>query len=81
MRRICKRADNAIAGRAEVAKDHVTALFAADIQIALHHFLDHVTIAHFRAQHFAAGGIERFVEAKVAHHGCDQSFFPQTSRA
>ena len=34
MRRICSSADDAVARRGEVAENHVTALFAAEIQIS-----------------------------------------------
>ena len=50
----------------------MTALFAAEIQISRNHFFDHVTIAHFRANDFAAACSKRFVETEVAHDRCDQ---------
>ena len=76
-----QRADDAVAGRGEVAKDHVAALFAAEIQILPHHLLDHVAVADFRPKDLAAMRRERFVEPEVAHHGGDKGILSQLSAA
>ena len=76
-----QRADDAVAGRGEVAKDHVPALFAAEIQVLPHHLLDHVAVADFRPQDLAAVRRERFVEPEVAHHRGDEGILSQPSAA
>ena len=50
----------------------MAALFAAEIQISLHHFLNDIAIANFRPDNFAADRAERFIEPEVAHHRGDQ---------
>ena len=67
-----KCTDDAVAGGCEIAEDNVAALFAAEVEISRNHFFNHVTISHFGANHSAAVGRERFVQAKVTHHGRDQ---------
>ena len=59
-----QRADDSVAGRGEIAKNHVAALLSAEVQVSLHHFLDDVTVADFRANHFAAKRSQRFVQAR-----------------
>ncbi len=76
-----QRADDAVAGRGEVAKDHVPALLAAEIQVLPHHFLDHVAVADFRPDDLAAMRRERFVEPEVAHHRGDEGVLSQLSAA
>ena len=51
----------------------VATLFAADIEIARHHFFKHVAVAHFGADDFASVCAEGFIEAEVAHHRRNQS--------
>ena len=67
-----ERADDAVTGGCKIAEDKVTALFAAEIKILRNHFLNHVAIAHFSANDFAAVGGERFVQSEVTHFGRDQ---------
>ena len=59
----------------EVAKDHVSALLAAEIQVLPHHLLDHVAVADFRPKDLAAVRRERFVEPEIAHHRGDKGIF------
>ena len=68
-----KRADNAVAGRGEVAKNHMAALLAADIEIARHHFFKHIAVAHFGANDFAPVCTKGLIEAEIAHHRRNQS--------
>src|SRR3984893_796583 len=59
----------------------MSALSPAEVQISLHHFLDHITVAHFGANHFAASGSDRLVESEIAHHRGDERVLLQLSRA
>src|SRR6202011_4068374 len=67
-----ERANDAVAGGCKIADDYVHALFPTDIDISANHFFNHVAIAHFCANDFAAVGCERFVQAEITHHGRDQ---------
>ena len=49
----------------------MAALLAADIVAVAQHGLDHIAVADFGAEHFAAARLKGFVEAEVAHDGCD----------
>ncbi len=72
-----ERADDAIAGGCEIAKNNVAALFAAEIEISCNHFLDHVAIAHFCADDFAAIRGKCLIQAEIAHHRRDQRVVAQ----
>jgi len=61
-----ERANNAVTGSCEIAEDNVPALFATEIEISRNHFFNHVAIAHFGANHFAAVGRERFIQAALS---------------
>ena len=50
-------------------------------KFSLHHFLDHVTVADFRAQNFSALRGQRFVETEIAHDRRDQSILAQLAGA
>ena len=76
-----KRADDAVAGGGEVAKNHVAALLAADVEIARHHFFEHITVAYFGANDFAAVRSQSFVEAKIAHDRRNQGIVAQFFRS
>src|SRR2546430_6305781 len=62
-----ERAYDSVAGRGEIPENQVAALLAAEVQVSLHHFFDHITVADSRAHDFAAQRSERFVEPEVAH--------------
>src|SRR4051794_13943183 len=49
-----KCADNTVTGRAEFSKDNMAALFAAEIEILLQHFFNHITIANLCPDYLAA---------------------------
>ena len=67
-----ERADNSVAGRREIAKNDVAALFAAEIELPRDHFFDHITIPDFGANYLSAVLGEDFIQTKVAHHRCDE---------
>jgi hypothetical protein len=55
MRRICRAADEAVAGAAVIFEDQVAALLAAEVEAVAQHFIDDVFIAHGGAEQLAAG--------------------------
>ena len=63
--------DEAIAGGAVIAEDHVAALFAAQIVAVAEHFIDDMFITDGGADEGTAGGLEGDFEAGVAHDGGD----------
>ena len=65
----------AVARGAEVAENQMAALFAAEIEAVVQHFINHVLIADGGANHLAAGGFDRRFQAGVAHHRGHQGFF------
>src|SRR4029077_9907129 len=68
-------------GGGEIAKNDVTALLAAQVQILFHHFLDDVAIADFCAQDLSASGSERFVQTEIAHDGGDERVLLEAAAA
>ena len=72
-----ERGNDAVAGRGEVTKNHVTALFATKIEFLPHHFFDDITIADFRSHDFATASRERFIQTEVAHDRCHDSVLLQ----
>ena len=74
-----QRAHGAVAGGGKIAEDHVPALLAADVEIVLHHRLDHVAVADNRAQDFAAGVFQRLVQAAIGHHRGDERVLREAS--
>ena len=61
-------------------------MLAANVQVLRDHFFEHVTIAYFGANDFAAVRRERLLQRKIAHDGgnkgiISQSFRPQQIEA
>ena len=72
-----ERANDAVAGRGEVAENDVTALFATEIQFLPHHFFNHITVADFCPHDFAAARRNRFIQTEIAHDRCHDSVLLQ----
>ena len=75
-----ERGDDPVACSGEIPEDDVTALFAAEVEFLLHHFLNHIAVADFRAHHFAAVRCECFIQAKIAHDGGHDRILLQPTR-
>src|ERR1051326_100614 len=69
--------DNAVAGRAQLAKDEVSALLAAEAEIVAQHFINDVLVTDGGTHDAAAGGLQSGIQTRVAHDGGDQCFFVQ----
>ena len=74
-----QRGDDAVTRGRIVPENHVAALFAADVEIAFDHLLDHVTVADLRAENLAADLRERFLQAVIAHHRGHQRILRETA--
>jgi hypothetical protein len=64
-----ERRHEAVAGRAMIAENQMTALLAAEAEAGAEHFINDILVAHVGADDLAAGGSERGVQTAVAHHG------------
>ena len=56
------------------------ALLAADVQVLRDHFLEHVAIAYFGPNDFAAVRRERLFQSKIAHDRGNESVISQSFR-
>ncbi len=77
MRRICSAHTSPSPGRAVIAENHVPALLAAEVEPVPQHLINHVLVAHRRADHLAAAFADERVQPRVAHHRGDDRFLRQ----
>ena len=71
--------DQAVAGGAVVAEDHVAALLAAEVEAVAQHFINDLPVAHGGAHDASARGGNGRIQPRVAHDGADQRLFRQRS--
>ena len=65
--------DEAVAGGGVVRQDDVAGRLAAEIVAVLAHMLEHVAVAHRRADQFDALPFEMPLEPEIGHHGADDA--------